>query len=163
MSVSTVRANIAQAIQNRHLGEDEAKLITSKKDGWFSAPESVGTRVDQSEYDAIKGLFDKVQSGEIDAAPQAKKALEIFLAQEPTSRLSHAISGGAVGGALQASLAGVGGAGGATMGLLAAGMSSASVSTGMLASTVATAAGFGLAGGVAVGYAAGVVQGLLDD
>jgi hypothetical protein len=163
MAISTVNRNITRAISDKQLGVQEAQQVVSQKDAWLSGPESVGTRVDQKEFDAIKGLYQKVQNGEVEAGAEAKQVLRDFLAQGPESRGMHALKGGSIGKSIGAVLAVSGAFSGATAGVTALGVSATTVGGAATAGVLIPAIASGAAVGFGMGYAVGVVQGFLDD
>lgn len=159
MSVGKVSANINHALQNRSISTAEAEQITSKVDGWLSSPESVGTFVDKDEFQAISDLHKKVVKGEVSATPEAKSILKSFVDKGADSRLSHAAKGGALGLSTSSVIEGIAKENGGPQALLTMGSVAMLVASGPVLMGQASV----LALGIAAGYSAGFMQGMLDD
>ena len=102
MSLLKLQQNIADGTRNGKLNALETQKILSTKDHpTFSGTsdqniDSIGGFVDADEYQAIKSLHNKVQSGEIRADEGSRAMLETFVDRGgPDSRIANAAARGA--------------------------------------------------------------------
>ena len=154
MSATAVKGVIDRVTSDGHLSVDDFNAITSREDGWFSAPVAIGTFLDQDEYDMISRVAQAVAEGRLAADSQAQWMLQAFIDRGPENRLTHALKGGG------ATAGFVGG--GATVGGVLGLISTAAFPWFELGAFVGTI-GMGAGIGAAFGYAGAFVQGLFDD
>ena len=171
MSLTSVQQHITHAIADGRVTTAEANTIISRQDGWFSAPKSVGTRVDKQEYAAVKDVFERIDQGHLAASGEARATLDNFVRKGPTDAASHKMGANPVGQQIVKGLTVAGAVGGTAMGL-SVGVPTVLASAtflGVLGALGATFIAIGAAAfcmsfaGKVFGHAAAVVHGHLDD
>ena len=161
MSLKQVQSHIHHASHDGFISAIEADAILSRSDKWYKAPESIGTFVSPAEHKAIKDLYQKIEKGDIEVAPEARESLAAFVEAGFEKRWKHALKGGPKAKTWMASCGG-------TLGM-AAGSFMAFATFVFGGFTVLPLLAFALYGGggalagVGIGYGAGVVHGLVDD
>jgi hypothetical protein len=104
MSAKVVQSSIRQAVwDGSGLSDEEAAKIVSKKDGWFSEPESLGTYTDAYEHTAVTNLYNSVVSGSVKASPKARAMLRDVVEEGRTDKgvvERNVLKGAAIGAAV---------------------------------------------------------------